>query len=93
MEKIIAHPFTKERKRPYLLHGILIHDGLAENGHYYSYVFDRAQKMWWGINDHKVYPASWPMVAEDCFGGLSGYKNVCNLVYISPKLANEIEKQ
>ena len=42
LEKIIAHPFTKERKKPYLLHGILIHDGLAENGHYYSYVFDRS---------------------------------------------------
>ena len=31
-------------------------------------------------------------MTEDCFGGKSGYKNVCNLVYISKHVANEIEK-
>jgi len=41
LEQIISSPFTKERERPYLLHAILIHDGLAENGHYYTYLYDR----------------------------------------------------
>ena len=41
-------------ERPYYLHGILIHDGLAENGHYYTFIFDRNQNVWFQLNDHKV---------------------------------------
>ena len=33
----------------------MIHDGMAENGHYYTYVFDRIQKCWWQLNDHKAF--------------------------------------
>mmetsp|Transcript_31698 Transcript_31698/g.48550 ORF Transcript_31698/g.48550 Transcript_31698/m.48550 type:complete len:109 (+) Transcript_31698:1845-2171(+) len=42
LEKIIATPYTRSKEKPYYLHAILIHDGLAENGHYFSYVFDRS---------------------------------------------------
>ena len=42
IEQILEKPYIKEQERPYFLHAIMIHDGLAENGHYYSYVFDRS---------------------------------------------------
>ena len=43
----------------------MIHDGLAENGHYYSYVFDRSQKIWWKLDDHRVSKATEEQVKGD----------------------------
>ncbi len=42
LEKVLKQPYLELNERPYYLHGILIHDGLAENGHYYSYIYDRS---------------------------------------------------
>lgn len=39
---------------PYYLHGICIHDGTAESGHYYSYIKDHNQGVWRQYNDHRV---------------------------------------
>ena len=41
LEKQCEQPYVKNKERPYQLHAIMIHDGLAENGHYYTYVYDR----------------------------------------------------
>lgn len=54
IEQILEKPYIKEQERPYYLHAIMIHDGVAENGHYYSYVYDRFQKVWWKLDDHRV---------------------------------------
>ena len=32
----------------------MIHDGVADNGHYFTYVYDRVSKVWWKLNDHNV---------------------------------------
>jgi ubiquitin C-terminal hydrolase len=42
MEDKLKKPYMMEKERPYYLHTIMIHDGVAENGHYYSYVYDRS---------------------------------------------------
>lgn len=55
LEKIVASPYIKDKERPYQLHAVLIHDGLAENGHYYSYIYDRVRKCWWQYNDHRTF--------------------------------------
>ena len=44
MERILDKPYVEGGKQPYFLHSIMIHDGLAENGHYYIYVYDRVIK-------------------------------------------------
>jgi ubiquitin carboxyl-terminal hydrolase 25/28 len=36
----IDKAFKEYRNHPYHLHSILIHDGDAESGHYYAFVFD-----------------------------------------------------
>ena len=34
------------QKRSYHLHSICVHDGNANSGHYYSFIFDRFNKKW-----------------------------------------------
>ena len=60
----------------------MIHDGLAENGHYYSYIFDRVLGHWWKLDDHRVTKADEAELMAEAFGG-EGYKSACNLFYIS----------
>ena len=61
----------------------MIHDGMAENGHYYSYIYDRLQKLWWRFDDHKVSVVDETIVMEEALGNQKGYKSACNLFYIN----------
>lgn len=38
----------------YLLTAILMHEGKAESGHYYSYIFDHKKNIWRKFNDINV---------------------------------------
>lgn len=87
IEDILAQPYIKHKEQPYYLHTIIVHDGLAENGHYYSYYYDRVQKQWWQLNDHKAFPVSEDQVMEEALGGSRSYKSACNLFYISKYIA------
>lgn len=47
--------FIQQKKCPYYLHSIVVHDGMqAESGHYYSFIYDRAGKSWWRFNDFQA---------------------------------------
>ena len=92
MENIVASPYIKDKERPYHLHAILIHDGLAENGHYYSYIYDRVKKCWWQYNDHRTFQVEEEQVMKEALGDTTAYKSACNLVYISPHISNEIDR-
>jgi hypothetical protein len=70
----------------------MIHDGLAENGHYYSYVYDRVLKVWWKLDDHRVSQVEEETVMKEAFGG-EGYKSACNLFYISEHVSKMIENR
>lgn len=87
IEKILAQPYIKHKEQPYYLHTIIVHDGLAENGHYYSYVWDRVQKQWWMLNDHRAIPVNEEQVMKEALGGSRSYKSACNLFYISKRIA------
>ena len=69
----------------------MIHDGLAENGHYYVYVYDRVVGHWWKLDDHRCSKADEETVMKEALGG-EGYKSACNLFYISKKVA-DLEEQ
>ena len=70
----------------------MIHDGLAENGHYYSYIYDRVLKVWWKLDDHRVSQVEEETVMKEAFGG-EGYKSACNLFYISAHVSQIIENR
>jgi ubiquitin carboxyl-terminal hydrolase 25/28 len=41
-EDTLRQPYTQLKERPYYLHAVMIHDGVANIGHYYTYLFDRS---------------------------------------------------
>jgi hypothetical protein len=47
LESRIENAFADYCKIPYYLHAILMHDGRADSGHYYSFIFDRKLNCWW----------------------------------------------
>ncbi len=46
-----------------------MHDGPAEFGHYYSFVFDRKENVWWRFNDHSVSMETEEVVLQESIGG------------------------
>ena len=56
LEASVTNAFTDYCNIPYYLHAILIHDGTAESGHYYSFIFDRKMDRWWRFSDVNVSP-------------------------------------
>jgi ubiquitin carboxyl-terminal hydrolase 25/28 len=42
------------RSTPYYLYSILIHEGSADSGHYYSYTYDIQSKTWRKYNDINI---------------------------------------
>jgi ubiquitin carboxyl-terminal hydrolase 25/28 len=54
---------------PYHLHAIIIHNGKANDGHYYSFIYDRAAKLWYRFNDHTVSKEAEDIVFSEAYGG------------------------
>lgn len=47
----------------------MIHDGTAENGHYYVYVHEQKKNVWWRLDDHRVTVQDEETVFREAFGG------------------------
>ena len=71
----------------YQLHGVCIHDGSAESGHYYTLIKDHYQGVWREFNDIRVKTVDEETVLSQSKGG-EGYKSAYWLVYISDKMLN-----
>ena len=91
LEALIQEPYEEKKERPYHLHAVLIHDGIAEQGHYYSYVYDRFLKHWWKFDDHRVSKVSEAQVEREARGGFNE-KSACNLFYISETIADSMNQ-
>lgn len=46
--------FITGQKVKYELFSILIHEGKANSGHYFCYIFDDKTQCWWKFNDRIV---------------------------------------
>jgi hypothetical protein len=70
---------------PYVLHAIIIHEGEAMSGHYYSYVRDHLSGHWYKFNDHMVkkYKNKTEEIIEEGIG--SNTRSAYFLVYINKK--------
>lgn len=64
---------------------------MAENGHYYSYIYDRFEKVWWQLNDHNCFKVDEQQVFDDAYGDPKGYKSACNLFYISKVISDKMD--
>lgn len=54
IEKEIEKAYETIRSTPYHLYSILMHEGSAENGHYYSYILDLEKQVWRKYNDINI---------------------------------------
>jgi len=89
LEAAINLSFSQLQHHAYYLHGILVHDGGAESGHYYAFVYDRHRNLWLRFNDHKVTVEDETIVFKEARGG-SGNSCAYGLIYVNQRIADEI---
>lgn len=69
---------------PYRLHAVLVHEGQANAGHYWAYIYDPHQRCWMKYNDISVTKSSWEELVRDSFGGYRNASAYC-LMYINDR--------
>ncbi|NWY06774.1 UBP28 hydrolase, partial [Nothoprocta ornata] len=85
IEQMYCDPLLQQV--PYRLHAVLVHEGQANAGHYWAYVYDQPRKSWLKYNDISVTESSWEELQRDSFGGLRNASAYC-LMYISEKVSH-----
>lgn len=61
-------------------------------GHYYAFIYDRKECMWYRFNDFKVTPESEDRVFEESFGGNGQKTCAYGLIYINQEIESTISK-
>jgi hypothetical protein len=54
---------------PYKLHAVMVHEGDANQGHYWAYVFHAGRKVWLKFNDNTVSETTWDAMKKESTGG------------------------
>lgn len=85
LKATIEESFDEFRGSRYLLQSILMHEGSAESGHYYSYIFDFEKKSWRKFNDRIVTEEKEEAVMLNAKG--NGIISAYCLIYIREDLA------
>uniref|UniRef100_A0A8C5WTP6 Ubiquitin carboxyl-terminal hydrolase 25 n=1 Tax=Laticauda laticaudata TaxID=8630 RepID=A0A8C5WTP6_LATLA len=63
---------------------LYFHEGQANAGHYWAYIFDSYQQRWMKYNDISVTKSTWEELERDSFGGYRNASAYC-LMYINDK--------
>ncbi|XP_050766825.1 ubiquitin carboxyl-terminal hydrolase 28 isoform X3 [Gymnogyps californianus] len=84
IEQMYCDPLLQQV--PYRLHAVLVHEGQANAGHYWAFIYDQPRKSWLKYNDISVTESSWEELERDSFGGLKNASAYC-LMYISDKVS------
>ncbi|NXF73310.1 UBP28 hydrolase, partial [Sclerurus mexicanus] len=71
---------------PYRLHAVLVHEGQANAGHYWAFIYNQPRKKWLKYNDISVTESSWEELERESFGGLRNASAYC-LMYISDQVS------
>ena len=59
-----------EEEYEYELKGVLVHSGVAQGGHYYSFICDRESGKWSKFDDEDVTPFDPANIEAECYGGM-----------------------
>jgi ubiquitin C-terminal hydrolase len=84
-EEIYDVPELKQH--PYMLHSILMHEGTAGQGHYFTYIIDPEHNKWWKYSDYKVEEVPTEEVIENAVGGTGPISAYC-FFYVRPDIIN-----
>ncbi|XP_010007071.1 PREDICTED: ubiquitin carboxyl-terminal hydrolase 28 [Chaetura pelagica] len=90
IEQMYCDPLLQQV--PYHLHAVLVHEGQANAGHYWAYIYDQPRKCWLKYNDISVTESSWEELERDSFGGLRNASAYC-LMYISDKVSHLVAEK
>lgn len=74
------------QRKKYQLHSICVHDGNANSGHYYSFIYDRFNKKWRRFNDIRVTDVEEEDVFKEAEGGHS-WQTAQWLVYVEESIS------
>lgn len=78
----MAYGIPEMKRTPYNLHSICVHQGGADSGHYFSFIYDRFQKKWRKYNDIRVMDVTEEEVMKSSEGGDS-WETAYWVVYIN----------
>ncbi|NXN89865.1 UBP28 hydrolase, partial [Bombycilla garrulus] len=90
IEQMYCDPLLQQV--PYRLHAVLVHEGQANAGHYWAFIYDQTQKRWLKYNDISVTESSWEELERESFGGLRNASAYC-LMYISDQVSRAGEDE
>lgn len=51
-----------------MIHSILIHEGAADTGHYYAFIYQPKKNIWYKFNDIHVTEVKEEKVFKDAYG-------------------------
>lgn len=72
---------------PYILHGVIVHDGEAQSGHFFAFVKDHFQNKWFKCSDHNITEADFEKeVLPISFGDSKSKSSAYLLIYVSPAM-------
>ena len=80
-ENTLRTLYSQLERNRYVLHGVCVHEGSADSGHYYSYIKDHKANVWRRFNDHKVEIVAEEDVMSDANGG--SVRSAYWLAYVS----------
>ena len=69
------------------MHGIIIHRGTGNDGHYYALIYDRNAGVWYRFDDYKVSVETEEQVMIEGFGDVSKRMSAYSLIYINDEIA------
>ncbi|NXU66721.1 UBP28 hydrolase, partial [Horornis vulcanius] len=84
IEQMYCDPLLQQV--PYRLHAVLVHEGQANAGHYWAFIYDQPRRRWLKYNDILVTESSWEELERESFGGLRNASAYC-LMYISDQVS------
>ncbi|KAL9825829.1 ubiquitin carboxyl-terminal hydrolase 28 isoform 2-T2 [Geothlypis trichas] len=84
IEQMYCDPLLQQV--PYRLHAVLVHEGQANAGHYWAFIYDQPRRRWLKYNDISVTESSWEELERESFGGLRNASAYC-LMYISDQVS------
>ncbi|CAD8082901.1 unnamed protein product [Paramecium primaurelia] len=88
LEDKIQASYNNFKGNKYNLQSILIHEGMANSGHYYTYIKDFRLNKWFKFNDIHVTEETRDKVFQDAFGVKPGI-NAYLLVYVKNQIVQE----
>ena len=68
----------------------MIHEGSPDQGHYYSYVYNRVKNIWYKFDEHIVSEIDESIVMEEALGNTLSNKSACQLFYVSSQVVDKI---